>query len=95
MSRENDQKWSGEIFKITKRYLRGGLPVYQIRDFHDNDFKGTFYQHELQRITTKDDQLWKVDKVLQTRKRKGKTEHLIRWLHWPKDFDTWEPESNI
>ncbi len=46
-SREYDQKWSGEIFKITKCYLRGGLPVYQIRDFHDKDIKGSFYQPKL------------------------------------------------
>ena len=34
---------------ITRRYLRGGLPIYKIKDYHDDDIQGTFYQSELQK----------------------------------------------
>ena len=34
-TREYDEKWTGEVFKISQRLLRGGLPVYRIIDFND------------------------------------------------------------
>ncbi len=94
-SREYDQKWTGELFKITRRYRRGGSHIYKVKDFNNKDIEGSFYPHELQRVTVKEDQLWKVDKILKTRKRNGQTEHLIRWLYWPKDHDSWVNANDI
>ena len=93
--REYDQKWTGEIFEVSRKYIRGGLPIYNVQDFNREDIQGSFYQDELQRVIIKDDQLWKVDKILKQRKRKGKTEYLIRWLYWPKSFDSWVDASDI
>ena len=42
--REYDVKWSGEIFKISKRFLRQGQPMYKIVDWFNQPMKGTFYQ---------------------------------------------------
>jgi hypothetical protein len=33
-TREFDAKWTGEIFKVTQRIMRGGLPIYRLKDFH-------------------------------------------------------------
>jgi hypothetical protein len=51
------EKWTGDVFKISQRILRGGLPVYRIKNFNDDDIKGTFYQSELQKTDVKDDDL--------------------------------------
>ena len=40
-TREYDGKWTGEIFKVTQRIMRGGLPIYRLKDFHDEEIKGT------------------------------------------------------
>jgi hypothetical protein len=45
-TREYDKKWTGEIFKVTQRIIRGRLPKYRLKDFHDEEIKGTFYQSE-------------------------------------------------
>lgn len=45
--REYDERWMGEIFNISQRVLRGGLPVYRVKDFDDDKIKGIFYQSEL------------------------------------------------
>ena len=44
LTRGYDDKWTGEIFTITRRYLPGGLPICKIKDNHNDDFQGTFYQ---------------------------------------------------
>lgn len=56
-AREYDEKWTRDVFKISQRILRGGLPVYRIKDFNDDEIKGTFYQSELQKTDVKDDDL--------------------------------------
>ena len=62
--REYDIKCSGEIFKISKRFVRQGQPMYRIIDWFNKPVKGTFYQKELQKVLVKDTDIFKVDKVL-------------------------------
>jgi len=90
--REYDHNWTGEVFKISRRYLRGGLPIYRVQDFKGNDLQGTFYQDELQKVVLEDDKLWKIDHVIKERKRGSRKEYLVRWLYWPKSFDSWVDE---
>lgn len=94
-TRDHHQKWSGEVFKIARRILRGGLPIYYLKDYHDQDLIGSFYQPELQRIDVDENQMWKVEKILKSRTRRGKKEHFVRWLHWPKSFDQWVKAEDI
>jgi hypothetical protein len=42
-TRKYNEKWMGEIFKISQKILRGRLPVYRLKDFHDEEIKVTFY----------------------------------------------------
>ncbi|WAR21875.1 YMD3-like protein [Mya arenaria] len=63
-SRAYDQNYSGEVFKVYKRYYRGTLPIYRLTDLQDEDIKGLFYQSELQKINIDLDQKWTVEKVL-------------------------------
>ena len=84
-----DQHWTGEIFFVTKRFRRQGIPLYKLKDFNGEEITGSFYAEELQKITFDPQKAWKVEKVLKTRKRKGKTESLVRWLHFPPKFDSW------
>ena len=40
-TKEYDEKWTGEIFMSTQRIMRGGLPIYRLKNFHDDEIKGT------------------------------------------------------
>lgn len=93
--REYDIRWTGELFKVSRRYFRGGTAIYKVEDFHGDEIIGTFYQHELQKVSVEEDKLWKVDKILERRKRKGRNEVLVRWLYWPSSFDSWEKEESL
>ena len=93
--RDYQQKWTEELFKICRRYLRQGIPVYQLKDFSNEDIDGTFYQPELQKVNKESDATWKIEKIMKKRKRNGVKEALVRWLGWHKKFDSWVPESDI
>jgi len=89
------QKWTEELFIIRHRFLREGIPVYQIKDFEDENIDGTFYQQELQKVNKDEDKAWKIEKILKRRKRRGVEQALVRWLGWPKKFDSWVDVSEI
>lgn len=93
--REYHQKWSGEIFVITQRYKRDGLPVYKLKDFAGDAITGTFYSQELQKVNVGTETEWKVDNVLKRRKVKGIKQVLVRWRHWPSKYDSWINESEL
>lgn len=94
-TREYDEKWSGEIFKISQRILRGGLPVYRVVDFNDEEIKGTFYQSELQKVDVRDDDLWKIEKVINTRGKGRNKQYFVKWLNWPKKFNSWISAGDV
>ncbi len=94
--REYDERYTGEIFKVATRRVRGGLNVYTLKDFYEEDVQGTFYEPELQRITADPEGVYKIEKILHSRKRRGvEKEFLVRWRHWPAKFDSWVKCSDL
>lgn len=93
--REYDQKWTGEVFTVIKRWWRDGLPVYELEDYGGEDVKGTFYEQELQPVTVDKDAPFKVEKVLKTRGRGNNKELFVKWLNWPKKYNSWIKESDV
>jgi hypothetical protein len=92
---EYDQKWTGEIFIITHRYRRQGVEVYKLKDYSDEPISGTFYAQELQKVNKKEDTVWKVDKILKERTRKGDKEVLVSWYQWPAKYNSWIKKIRI
>ena len=70
-------------------------PIYKLVDWYDKPVEGTFYQKELQKIETTDTDMFKIEKVLKYKGRGNEREALVRWLGWPKHFDSWIPVSEI
>jgi hypothetical protein len=88
-TREYDELWTSEIIKVTQRIMRGGLPIYRLKNFHDEEIKRTFYQSELQRVDVRDDDIWKIETILKTKGKGNNKQYFIKWLHWPKKFNSW------
>lgn len=87
--REYDQKWSGEIFIVRRRFLRNGIPVYTLSDYNDEAITGTFYQPELQKVDVREEDTFKIEKILKTRGRGPNKQYYVKWLYWPKKFNSW------
>ena len=66
-----------EMFTIYKRFARQ-VPVYKLKDAAGEILDGTFYEAELQKVIKEDD-VYRVEKVLRKRKRKGVVEYFVKW----------------
>ena len=94
-SREYDERWTTELFMIVSRRMKESLPVYTIKDFNNEMITGTFYQNELHRARVDDETAYKIEKVLKHRVRNKRKEVLVKWMGWPKTFNTWILQSEV
>lgn len=95
LQREYDARWTEEVFKVTARYVRQGLPIYKLNDYDGEKMEGTFYQSELQKVTVSADKLFIVEEILKRRTRDGKSEVFVKWKGWPRKFNKWLAEDNL
>jgi hypothetical protein len=93
--RDYDQTYTEEIFVVRDRFVSQGIPIYKLKDTMDDPIQGTFYASELQKVSKGEDTIWRIEKILRKRKLGGKEEVLVRWLGWPKKFDSWISKSDI
>lgn len=93
--RDYQQKWTEEIFIISQRKHKNELPVYKVTEYDGSPLEGTFYEYELQRVQKDKDSLWRVDKIIKKRKRKGKEEWFVSFVGWPKKFNQWLRKEDV
>ncbi|KAK3099205.1 hypothetical protein FSP39_000987 [Pinctada imbricata] len=94
-TREYDQKWSGELFIISDRRLRGGIPVYRLIDYLNEEITGTFYQPEQQKVDVRNEDVFKVETIIKTKGRGRNKQYFVKWLHWPSKFNSWINASDL
>ena len=80
---------TGEIFKVFQLIMRGGLQIYRLKDICDEEIKGTFCQSELQKVDIRDDDMWKIEKIMKTKGKGNNKQYFVKWLHWPNKFNSW------
>lgn len=87
--REYNQRYTTEVFKITKKRKKGDISLYNIKDLNNEGIIGDFQDQELTKVIVPDDKVYKIDKVIKTRTRKGVKEYLVSWQGWPSKFNSW------
>ena len=90
-----EQNFSMEIFRIAKVIERRPRPLYELKDLNDTPIDGQFYQEELTPVRVTSRTVYKIDKILDKRIRRGSLEYLVRWKGYSKDFDSWIPASGV
>ena len=93
--RDYQEKWTEEIFIISDRYYHQGIPVYKITDYSKEPIDGIFYGSELQKVNKDRDNLWRIDKVLKRRQRRGQEELFVSFVGWPKKYNMWVKSSDV
>ena len=83
--------WTEEVFVVTKVLLDGNVVAHRVSEWDNTPIKGTFYEQDLQKVTTTDDDLCRIDSV--DRRKKDKV--LVRWKGWPTKYDSWINKKDL
>ncbi|XP_053392046.1 uncharacterized protein LOC128554760 [Mercenaria mercenaria] len=94
-TRAYDQTYSGEVFRVSKSYHRGTLPVYRLNDLQDEEIKGTFYESEMQKVNYDPDQSFKVDRIIKTKGKGQNKQYLVQWKYYLKKFKSWVKANDL
>ena len=82
-----------EVFEISE--IKNTYPItYGIKDYNGETIKGSFYTNELQHID-KSDNIWTVEKILQSRVRSGVREYRVKWAGYPNSLNSWVPHQDL
>ena len=69
--------------------------MYQLKDYQNEVITSFFYEPELQIAFLDENMIYKIEKILKKRKRKGISEVLVKWKGWPSKFNSWIAESDM
>ena len=87
------ERWTREVFVVTKVETDATLITYRVKDLMDEEISGRFYAEELQLIEYDPNATFKIEKVLKTRRRRGQPEIFVKWLGYPEKFNSWIPKT--
>ena len=94
-AKSSEENFSTDVFRIVKVFPRTPRPVYDLEDLNKQAIQGHFYQEELTPVSVSKDTVFKIDKIIDTRMRRGIKEHKVRWLGYGPEFDSWVKASDI
>ena len=90
-----EQNFSQEIFRINKVNNRTPRPVYELEDLNITFIEGQFNREELTPVRITKQTVYKINKILDKKVRRGIRVYLVRWQGYNKDFDSWIPASSV
>lgn len=85
--------WSHQEY-IIHQCMPGNPTTYRIKDIRGDPIGGIFYEPELTH-SRNDDEIYKVEAILQRRVRQGKRQVLIKWLGYDDSFNSWENQDDV
>ena len=86
-------QFTEEMFQIYKKQVKNGIPQFFLKDYANDKIDGSFYRHELIKIDKQE--VFKINKILKTRKIGGKKEYFVSWEGYNSSFNSWIPEENL
>jgi hypothetical protein len=82
-----------EYFQVAKVYEHMAIRMYLVQSMNDKRLlKQKFYADQLQPIIGN---IWRIEKVLKTRKRNRKKQLLVKWCHFDDTHNQWIDEDQV
>jgi hypothetical protein len=84
--------WTEEVFTVVS-VSNSNPPQIKVKDYDGNVIAGSFYIQEVQVVSKPE--VYRIEQVIQSRKLRGKKQYLIKWLGYPKQFNSWIDEEQF
>ena len=85
--------WSEEVFKIIGVDKNDDPVMYQLEDLLGERIDGKFYEPELQKTKLKDYAI--IEKIIKSKKTKGKKMYYVKYRGYDNRFNEWINEHQI
>ena len=86
--------WSDEIYEIAS-IVKSSPLTYILKDSMGEQLAGSWYESELQKVTINNQNIYKIETVLGTRKLGNRTQYLVKWFGYPAKFNSYIDESDL
>lgn len=86
--------WTEEIFTVDSINRKNNPITYKLKDYQGEVIEGSFYRQEIEPVIHGGD-LYVVEKVLRTEKRRGEKWCLVKWAGYPSSMNSWVRKSDI
>ena len=93
--RAYQEQFTTEVFRVSNRLLKQGIPMYKLQDLKNEKIKGMFYTNELQKVDKDENSLWFIEKILKKRKRNAKLQYFVKWQGFDKSFSSWIDANEV
>jgi len=93
--REHFQRWSEEIFKISKRWRQHNINMYRLSDCSDEELIGTFYEAELSMVQRADQGLYRIERVLDEKVENGVRMIKVKYIGYPDRCAKWIRKRDV
>lgn len=87
--------WTPEIFVIHEVRVCVPHVLYKLKDWNSELIEGSFYDHEIQVVDKDMNGFWKVEKILRSRRYRGRKQHLVKWQGFPSSMNSWVDAHGI
>ena len=90
-----ENNFSTELFRIVKVIHRRPRVVYELEDLNGTPIDGQFYSEELTPVRIISRTTYNINKILDTRVRRGISEVLVSWHGYGTEFDSLIPVASV
>jgi transposase InsO family protein len=92
-SRGYNEQSQKEIFKIYEIKENSKIPMYLLQTYDGSEkIKGSFYDFELTKVNS---DIFRIEKVLKSRKRRGVLEHFVKWKGFNDTYNSWIKADDV
>ena len=88
------ENYTEEIFTIFRRY-KTHPPRYKLKDYKNEEIKGSFYEPELQKAYVDENTVYNIEKVLRYKTVNKQKLAFVHWAGYGKEHDSWIPVSDL
>lgn len=87
--------WTEEMFIVKSVVKASPYPMYKLTDWDGEEIKGSFYDHEVQKVHETPDRVWKIEKIVQKKRFRGRWKYLVKWEGYPDSLNSWVFDKDI